>query len=136
MQSSERVRSYAAAMRTGWPMMTRKQEKPIPTAPAMSSTEYEAAVAAFIRSKGVTRCPTACLVRTQASVPTTDREALEEYETRRARSRRTNFAATANLLGVFVPPLSENAPNRAREPIPREAQTTPSQRIPAISTSS
>jgi hypothetical protein len=91
--------------------MTGKQEKPIPTTPAMSSAEYEAAVTAFIRSKGVTRCPTACLVRTQASVPATDRAALERYEALRARSRRKNLAETAKLLGVFAPPAGENAPN-------------------------
>ena len=53
--------------------MIRKQEKPMLTPPAMSTGEYEAAVAAFIRNRGVTRCPTACLVRTQASVSAADR---------------------------------------------------------------
>ena len=60
----------------------------------MSPNEYEAAVAAFIRTNGVTRCPTACLVRTQATVSIADREALQkratEAETRRNRRR---FAA-------------------------------------------
>ena len=86
--------------------MTRKQEKPIGPAP-MSSSEYEAAVDAFIRSKGVTRCPTACLVRTQASVPDADRAALERYEAGRAQSRRENLATAARSLGVF--PLPANA---------------------------
>jgi hypothetical protein len=84
--------------------MIRKQEKPFPTAATMSSSEYEAVVAAFIRSNGVTRCPTACLVRTQASVPAADRAALERYEAERAQSRRASLAATAKLLGLFVPP--------------------------------
>jgi hypothetical protein len=84
--------------------MTRKQEQPILTAPMMSSSEYEAAVAAFLRNKGVTRCPTACLVRTQASVPAADRAALEEYEAGRERSRRENLAATARSLGIFPQP--------------------------------
>ena len=86
--------------------MTRKPAKPIHTAPLMSSTEYEAAVEAFIRNKGVTRCPTACLVRTQASVPAADRAALEHYEAGREQSRRTHIAATARLLGVPMPPAS------------------------------
>ncbi|MGH7030819.1 MAG: hypothetical protein ACREE9_20120 [Stellaceae bacterium] len=55
----------------------------------MSQSEYEAAVAAFIRNKGVTRCPTACVVRTQGAVSHADREALArraaESEARRAR---------------------------------------------------
>jgi hypothetical protein len=42
----------------------------------MSQTEYEAAVAAFIRSKGITRCPTVCLAPTHGSVAATDRMAL------------------------------------------------------------
>ena len=84
--------------------MTRKREKSVLTAPMMSSGEYEAAVDAFIRTKGVTRCPTACLVRTQASVPAADRAALERYEAGREQSRRQHIAATARLLGVVVPP--------------------------------
>ena len=55
----------------------------------MSHSEYEAAVAAFIRTKGVTRCPTACVVRTQGTVSQADQEALrqraEELEIRRNR---------------------------------------------------
>ena len=51
--------------------------------------EYEAAIAAFIESKGITRCPTACVVRTQASISKSDREALQrravELEIRRIR---------------------------------------------------
>ena len=85
--------------------MTRKRERPILTAP-QSSGEYEAAVAAFIRDRGVTRCPTACLVRTQASVPSADRAALEHYEAEREQSRRSHLAATARLLGVLLPPSS------------------------------
>jgi hypothetical protein len=84
--------------------MTRKREKPTPT-PPLSPGDYEAAVAAFIHNRGVTRCPTACLVRTQASVPEADRTALEHYEAGREQSRRSHIAATARLLGV-PPPLS------------------------------
>ena len=53
--------------------------------------EYEAAIAAFIRTKGITRCPTACVVRTQATVSQSDQEALQrraaEVEIRRIRRR-------------------------------------------------
>jgi hypothetical protein len=85
--------------------MIDKRQKPISASPALSSGEYEAAVAAFIRSKGVTRCPTACLVRTQASVPAADRAALERYEAGRQQSRRESLAAAARSLGVLPPPL-------------------------------
>ena len=81
--------------------MTRKPEKPNLTA-SLSSSEYEAAVAEFIRNRGVTRCPTACLARTQASVPEADRTALEQYEASREQSRRSHIAATARLLGVLA----------------------------------
>ena len=86
--------------------MARKREKPILPAPNLSPGEYEAAVAAFIRSRGVTRCPTACLVRTQASVPDADRAALEHYEAGREQSRRENLAAIARSLGVLPPTQS------------------------------
>ena len=86
--------------------MIRKPEKPIVPVSTMSPGEYEAAVAAFIRSRGVTRCPTACLVRTQASVPDADRAALELYEAGREQSRRENVAAVARSLGVLPPTQS------------------------------
>ena len=57
----------------------------------MTQQEHDAAVAAFIRAKGVTRCPTACAGRTQASVAETDRAALrrraEEIEAKRQARR-------------------------------------------------
>jgi hypothetical protein len=63
----------------------------------MSQSEYDAAIAAFIRRKGVTRCPTACVVRTQGTVSKSDQEALQkraaEVELRRSRRSRNPFAA-------------------------------------------
>jgi hypothetical protein len=57
----------------------------------MSQSEYDAAIAAFIRSKGITRCPTACVVRTQGTISKSDQEALQkravEVEIRRVRRR-------------------------------------------------
>jgi hypothetical protein len=50
-------------------------------------------VAEFIRTRGVTRCPTACVLPTQGSVAATDREALGEYAARRAERRRARVAA-------------------------------------------
>ena len=86
--------------------MTQSSQKPISVLRALSSGEYEAAVAAFIRNKGITRCPTACLVRTQASVPPADRAALERYEAGRQQSRRESLAAVARSIGVFPTPPS------------------------------
>ena len=45
----------------------------------MSEADYEAAVAAFLRTKGVTRCPTVCIVPTQATVAEADRAAYRDY---------------------------------------------------------
>jgi hypothetical protein len=60
----------------------------------MSQYEYEAAVAEFIRSKGITRCPTVCLAPTQGSVGVTDQMTLrrraeqrDELRQERLRSR-------------------------------------------------
>ena len=57
----------------------------------MTQQEHDAAVEAFIRARGVTRCPTACAVPTQAAVAETDRQALRrldnEREARRAEKK-------------------------------------------------
>jgi hypothetical protein len=57
----------------------------------MSQSEYEAAVRDFIRTRGITRCPTACVVKTQGMVSLADREALQqraaEFERLRLRRR-------------------------------------------------
>jgi hypothetical protein len=60
-----------------------------------SEADLANAVAEFIRTKGVTRCPTACVLPTQASVAAADREALGEYAVRRAERRRMKVAARA-----------------------------------------
>ena len=42
------------------------------------SRSYEEEIAAFIRAKGVTRCPTACAAPTHASGDAADQAALRE----------------------------------------------------------
>lgn len=73
----------------------------------MTKSDYDAAVAAFIRHRGVTRCPTACLLPTQASVSAADRERLEiraaELESRRLERRSEEWR---RLFG----PLAQEAP--------------------------
>ncbi len=54
----------------------------------MCHEEYEAAVAAFIRRNGITRCPTACALPTQATPAAADRAALQRYAALRSQSRR------------------------------------------------
>ncbi len=61
----------------------------------ISDQDCATEVAEFIRTKGVTRCPTACVLPTQASVAAADREALGEYAARRAERRRARVVAHA-----------------------------------------
>jgi len=65
----------------------------------MRQDEYEAAVAAFIRIKGITRCPTACAFRTQGTVAAADRATLEEYAAARERLREQRIAARTRWFG-------------------------------------
>ena len=58
----------------------------------MISIEYDAAVSAFIRAKGVTRCPTACILPTQATISDTDRAALETHAAKRESLREQSLA--------------------------------------------
>lgn len=53
----------------------------------MSQNDYEAAIAEFLRRKGVTRCPTACVVQTRASVSDMDRLALRRHDADREAAR-------------------------------------------------
>jgi hypothetical protein len=58
----------------------------------MPENDFEA-VAEFIRTKGITRCPTACVLPTQGSVAAADRVALEEHAIARDRLRRAQATA-------------------------------------------
>jgi hypothetical protein len=64
--------------------------------------DCEAEIAAFIRTKGVTRCPTACAAPTQASVNASDRAALRErserIEARRAEKARKAWAQAIGIV--------------------------------------
>ena len=58
----------------------------------MSHYDRDAEIAAFIRAKGVTRCPTACAVPTQGSPDLADQAALEQYAIARDQLRGTKIA--------------------------------------------
>lgn len=45
----------------------------------MSQNDDDAAVAEFIRAKGVTRCPTACVSHTNGIVTSSDQVELKRY---------------------------------------------------------
>jgi hypothetical protein len=53
----------------------------------MSQNELDAAIAEFMRTKGITRCPTAHAVTTHADVAETDRAALSAYNAAKEAAR-------------------------------------------------
>jgi hypothetical protein len=53
----------------------------------MSQTDDETAVSHFLRTNGVTRCPTVCAVATQAVVAEADRAAYRDYVAAREAER-------------------------------------------------
>jgi hypothetical protein len=73
----------------------------------MNGNEYQAAVAAFIRAKGVTRCPTACALPTQGTVPLADRAALADYAMARDHSREKRQAQTREREWQALAPAGE-----------------------------
>lgn len=74
-------------------------------------SEHQAEVDAYIRNQGVTRCPTACVTYTTASLSAADRDALERHAAWRERLRRERLAATRSrgddLLRASVFPEEE-----------------------------
>jgi hypothetical protein len=69
----------------------------------MSEADYQAAVAAFLSTKGVTRCPTVCVVPTQASISEADRAAYRDYVAAREAARLEKMKSLENVLNL--PPL-------------------------------
>jgi hypothetical protein len=70
----------------------------------MHQDEHEAAVAAFIRSKGITRCPTACALPTQGTVDAADRVALQSYAAARVKSPPRKIVGRERPLWVVTIP--------------------------------
>jgi hypothetical protein len=72
----------------------------------MSSPDYEAAVAAFLRRKGVTRCPTVCAVPTQASVGEEDRAAYRDYVAAKEAARVEKLKSLQHFIHLpATPPM-------------------------------
>jgi hypothetical protein len=62
----------------------------------MISEKDGEAVAEFIRTRGITRCPTACLLPTQALVGAADRAALQAHAVSRDRVHKARAANSWN----------------------------------------
>lgn len=58
----------------------------------MSKQEYEAAIAAFLSKKQITRCPTAFALPTQTVTSEADREALRRHAAAREAARAAALA--------------------------------------------
>jgi len=87
-------------------MLHWTQNIQIATGSLAPEDEREAEVAEFIRTKGVTRCPTACVLPTQGLVAAADRAALEEHAIERDRVRRAKIAARCrSFWAVGLPVL-------------------------------
>ena len=61
-------------------------------------TGGDAVIAEFIRTRGITRCPTACLLPTQGLVDAADRAALEQHAMTQEKLRLAKAAARARLF--------------------------------------
>jgi len=61
-------------------------------------SDYEAVIAEFIRTKGITRCPTACVLPTQGSIDAADQAALEKHAVAQERLRQAKAAVRARLF--------------------------------------
>jgi hypothetical protein len=53
----------------------------------MSQTEYEAAVAQFLARRSITRCPTACVIPTDATMADSDVATLRAYSAAKEAAR-------------------------------------------------
>jgi len=69
----------------------------------MSSMDYEAAVADFLRKKGITRCPTVCAVPTQASVGEADRAAYRDYVAAQEAARIEKLRSVQQVVPLAAP---------------------------------
>ena len=61
-------------------------------------SDYEAVIAEFIRTKGITRGPTACVLPTQGSIDAADQAALEKHAVAQERLRQAKAATRARLF--------------------------------------
>lgn len=64
----------------------------------MSENEYTTALQEFLSRKSITRCPTACVVPTRASVAEADRAALRTYDTAREAARLAKMRSHQQFL--------------------------------------
>ena len=64
----------------------------------MSQTDYETAIAHYLETKSVTRCPTVCAVPTQATIADADRAAYRDYVAAKEAARLSRIKSLRNLI--------------------------------------
>ncbi len=64
----------------------------------MPQSDYEAAIAEYLRTRTVTRCPTVCVVPTQATIGETDRAAYRDYVAAREAARLEKAKSLRGLI--------------------------------------
>jgi hypothetical protein len=69
----------------------------------MSHTDYEAALALYLRTRSVTRCPTVCAVPTQAIVAAADRAAYRDYVAAQEAARLERAKSLRHPVPVWLP---------------------------------
>jgi hypothetical protein len=72
----------------------------------MSQTDYETAIAQFLLTKEVTRCPTVCAVPTQATVADADRAAYRNYVAAQEAARLEKVKSLRHLGHVWPSPIA------------------------------
>ncbi|HEV7995469.1 MAG TPA: hypothetical protein VGP52_04335 [Stellaceae bacterium] len=70
----------------------------------MSQTDYETALALFLRTRSVTRCPTVCAVPTQAIVAAADRAAYRDYVAAKEAARLERAKLLRHPVPIWSPP--------------------------------
>jgi hypothetical protein len=72
----------------------------------MSQTDYEEAIAQYLRTKTVTRCPTVCAVPTQATIPDSDRAAYRRYVAAKEEARLSRAKALTDPANPWLSPTT------------------------------
>jgi len=92
------ISRFALALGDGGGVKSRNKEK------SGRASGGDAVIAEFIRTRGITRCPTACLLPTQGSVDAADRALLEQHAMTQEKLRLAKAAARSRLF--WSAPLS------------------------------
>jgi hypothetical protein len=71
----------------------------------MSQADYETAIAHFLLTKAVTRCPTVCAVATQATVADADRAAYRDYVAAKEAARLEKVRSLRRLVHPWPAPM-------------------------------